>query len=584
MDSELDRLGERIAEQAAHLDAAMYQLLVDLREFDERGGWYAQGALSCAHWLSWRVGWTLATARDRVRVANKLPAVPAISDALRRGEVSYSKVRAMVRIATPANEALLLGYARFMTASQLEETCRKYALVLRHGQDPHPLGDLQRRYVRRRDTEDGMVKIEAVVHPEEAELIWTMLTHAAGQLVHSPDSSTHDELTSNPVSAETVRPVLDATSICNDAHARVVSAETQPLASKLRSSDHSGGEHPQSERLQSERLQSERLQSERLQSEQLQSERLQSERLQGERLQGERLQSERLQSERLQSERLQSHILQTGVRQSGEAGHPVGEPDQSPDGNSRLDRLLDEAEGPRVAEATSEDTAQPIGTDPRIARPASELRRRADAVQRAFSRADALVSLAQGYLRGNRRNRAPIEVVLTIPASSLRTGGSQLGGGSQPASDAQRVDGSQSIGGLQAASALHAVEVGEFGESFVSCEAARRLSCDSGVVEVVENDHGVPLSVGRKRRTMSGQLKRALLERDKMCTFPGCTNRLYLEGHHIKHWADGGETSLRNGCLLCSLCRARHKEHYAAYRVMPRSCPHPVGGGVLYAA
>jgi len=45
-----------------------------------------------------------------------------------------------------------------------------------------------------------------------------------------------------------------------------------------------------------------------------------------------------------------------------------------------------------------------------------------------------------------------------------------------------------------------------------------------------------PLSVGRKRRTISGRLKRALLERDRTCTFPGCTNRLHLEGHHIKHW------------------------------------------------
>jgi hypothetical protein len=232
MDSELDRLGERIAEQAAHLDAATYQLLVNLREFDERGGWYAQGALSCAHWLSWRVGWTLATARDRVRVAGKLPEVPAIRDALRRGEVSYSKVRAMMRIATPANEALLLDYARFMTASQLEETCRKYALVLRHGQDPHPLGDLQRRYVRRRDTEDGMVKIEAVVHPEEAELIWTMLTHAAGQLVRSPDSSTHGpNPTSNRVSAETQQPTQQvATSIYPGASASGVSAGTQQPA------------------------------------------------------------------------------------------------------------------------------------------------------------------------------------------------------------------------------------------------------------------------------------------------------------------------------------------------------------------
>src|ERR1041384_604549 len=167
MDGELEQLGERIAEQAAHLDAATHRLLTDLRIFDERGGWYVQGALSCAHWLSWRVGWSLGTARDHVRVARKLPEFAEIDDALRRGEVSYSKVRAMVRVATPANEHLLLEYARLMTGSQLEQMCRKYALVLRHGKDPHPLGDLQRRYVRRRDTEDGMVKIEAVLDAEE---------------------------------------------------------------------------------------------------------------------------------------------------------------------------------------------------------------------------------------------------------------------------------------------------------------------------------------------------------------------------------------------------------------------------------
>src|SRR5215510_13197490 len=84
MDSELEQLGERIAEQAAHLDAATHRLLTDLRAFDERGGWHVQGALSCAHWLSWRVGWTLSTARDHVRVARKLADVPAIDDALRR--------------------------------------------------------------------------------------------------------------------------------------------------------------------------------------------------------------------------------------------------------------------------------------------------------------------------------------------------------------------------------------------------------------------------------------------------------------------------------------------------------------------
>jgi hypothetical protein len=124
MDGELEQLGERIAEQAAHLDAAMHRLLTDLREFDVRGGWRVQGAATCAHWLSWRVGWDPVTARDHVRVARKLAEFARIDDALRRGELSYSKVRALLRVATPENEALLLDHARLMTAAQLEKLCR----------------------------------------------------------------------------------------------------------------------------------------------------------------------------------------------------------------------------------------------------------------------------------------------------------------------------------------------------------------------------------------------------------------------------------------------------------------------------
>jgi hypothetical protein len=55
------------------------------------------------------------------------------------------------------------------------------------------VGEEQRRYVRRRDTDDGMVKIEAVLHPEEAELVWTMLNHAATQLDHEPDACSHGD-------------------------------------------------------------------------------------------------------------------------------------------------------------------------------------------------------------------------------------------------------------------------------------------------------------------------------------------------------------------------------------------------------
>jgi hypothetical protein len=206
---------------------------------------------------------------------------------------------------------------------------------------------------------------------------------------------------------------------------------------------------------------------------------------------------------------------------------------------SVLDRLLDEVEALRGADAVAHDAVSDLcdagyelgaaeagwGSSEATSgrREASSLRDRAAAARKAFNRADALVAMAQGYLRGDRPERAPIEVVLTIPASSLRAGAT-----------------------------LDPVEVGEMGESFLSSETARRLSCDAGVVDVVEDEQGTPLSVGRRRRTISGALKRALHKRDRSCTYPGCTNRLFLEGHHIQHWADGGETSLSNALLVCS--------------------------------
>ena len=97
----LDVLENEIAELAAHIHAATYRLLCCIREFDQLGGWDS-GFRSCAHWLNWRIGLDLGAAREKVRVARALEDLPAISEALRRGEVSYSKVRAITRIATPA--------------------------------------------------------------------------------------------------------------------------------------------------------------------------------------------------------------------------------------------------------------------------------------------------------------------------------------------------------------------------------------------------------------------------------------------------------------------------------------------------
>jgi Domain of unknown function (DUF222)/HNH endonuclease len=81
-------------------------------------------------------------------------------------------------------------------------------------------------------------------------------------------------------------------------------------------------------------------------------------------------------------------------------------------------------------------------------------------------------------------------------------------------------------------------------------ETAERLACDASVVEIVERD-GEPLSVGRRTRTIPPAIRRALQARDQRCQFPGCENKRFLHAHHIRHWAQGGETKLDNLLLLC---------------------------------
>src|SRR6266849_1619308 len=161
----LEELGERIAELAAQISAATYELLVMLRDFDERGGWNS-GFHSCAHWLGWRVGLDAGAAREKVRVARALAALPLISEALRRGEISYSKVRALTRIATPANERDLLNFARAGTAAHVERLVRGMRRVDRIAQGDGEERRHAARYLRAYTDEDGMVVVTGRLAPE----------------------------------------------------------------------------------------------------------------------------------------------------------------------------------------------------------------------------------------------------------------------------------------------------------------------------------------------------------------------------------------------------------------------------------
>jgi Domain of unknown function (DUF222)/HNH endonuclease len=363
---DVDALGDQIAEMSAHIDAAMHRLLTAIREFDRASGWHVQGALSCAHWLAWRVGWDLRTARERVRVARKLAELPLVDEQLRIGAMSYSQARAITRVATAEKEALWVAYAKHMPASQLDTMCRSYENVQAYDQARGVAGVMAaaevaaQRTVTRRTLDNGIVKFEVVLPSDEAAIVWAALNAAIATL----------------------------------------SAE--------------------------------------------------------------------------------------------------------PTGPSSTESSLDE---PTPAEHVPDKP-------PAVKAPTS--------AARGQQRAEAFMAIIQDRVRGNRPQRTPVEIIVTVPHAGLH-------GSAEPSDLAMMANG-----------------------EIIAMTTAKRLCCDAGVVVAHVDGHGVPLSVGRKTRTIPAAIKRALLLRDRTCRFPGCTHSRYVDGHHIEHWANGGKTALANLMLLCS--------------------------------
>lgn len=120
----LERVETELCTLAGQIASAMCRFLELLADFDAREGWAGWNVRSCAHWLSWRVGLDLRTAREHVRVARALANLPEIQKAFADGRVSYSKVRAIARVATTESEADLLDAALNAPAAHLERLTR----------------------------------------------------------------------------------------------------------------------------------------------------------------------------------------------------------------------------------------------------------------------------------------------------------------------------------------------------------------------------------------------------------------------------------------------------------------------------
>jgi len=357
--SELERLGDQIAELSAHLEAATARLLELIRQFDAQAGWN-NGFRSCAAWLSYRVGLDPGAARERVRVARALGTLPLLSHALARGELSYAKVRALTRVATPATEERLLAVGRAGTAEHVERIVRGWRRVDRLAEARESKQRHSRRGVQLYEDEDGMVVVRGRLEPEVGALL---------------------------------RRALDA--------AREV------LYQRTRS---------------------------------------------------------------------------------------------------------DEAA----------DMAEPM-----------------DRPSLAQQQADALALVAETALHRELDPGTPGEryqVVVHVDAAVL----------ADPEQPGQSVleDGMR-----------------------VSAETSRRLACDASRVVMQHDSDGRVVEIGARTRTIPPALRRALVQRDRGCRFPGCGVRVG-QGHHLRHWAEGGPTTLSNLALLCRRHhRAVHEEGYQVQRL-----------------
>ena len=371
-DRSVDDLDAEIRRLARQMNIECYRMLVLVREFDDRFGWKKWGHKSCAEWLAWNCGMTISTAREKVRTAHALRNLPAIAAAFAGGRLTYSKARALTRVADACDADGLLEYALNATVAQLEERCRQIRNVA-----PESVRHARRVWAGRsltmwRDDGRGLMRFTLEVPLEEGELICRALdcAVAAGEVTADVDPARFEPSDIDPAD-------FDATTV-----------------------------------------------------------------------------------------------------------------------------------------AESKGTSWPA------------------------QQADAFVAIAKSYLDGGHGQEGGAtadhyQVVVHVDGKAL-TGGEQATG------DAQAV-----TGGTKSLT-------GGRGLSDLPIDTVKQLLCDCSLVVVAEDEHGKPLDVGRKQRTVSTALRRALYARDRGCTFPGCHRRRYCDGHHLEHWINEGETVPGNLTLLCT--------------------------------
>jgi hypothetical protein len=174
----LGEIERRIGRLAADINAATCRWLLLVAEFDRRAGHERFGFVSCASWLAWRCSLTGRAAREQLRVARCLSGLPRIRAAFETGRLSYSKVRALTRVAEVSMEAELLELAEHASAAQLERIVRGY----RRATTNDAVLAQERRHLSTRWEEDGTLSVRGSLPGEEGALLLKALEIAHAEL------------------------------------------------------------------------------------------------------------------------------------------------------------------------------------------------------------------------------------------------------------------------------------------------------------------------------------------------------------------------------------------------------------------
>ena len=386
---------------------------------------------SCAHWLVWRCGFDMVTAREKIRVARALAELPLIREKFRAGELSYSKVRAITRVAETDTEQTWVEAGLKNTAAKLERLVRTHRQASRVNAPEASVEAWKYRYFECHTQEDGSLVFEGRVPAE----IGAMLKQALDQAIEWADGQQRDDRGESQT-GEAGRDDSEESS----------EVTTGDVESAARDEHGNSAESP------------------------------------------------------------------AEVEACCCAEHAAHTPAQH-----------DSAELPGMTPAALE------------ARPSLSTRR-ADALGLLAERFLAVAPEAEDGLQSADRYMLTIHAPVT--ALPLRA---QVDPSDPPCLEQGPV---------------------------LSTETLRRIGCDAALVRVLEGGDGEPLDVGRKTRVIPPAIRRALKRRDGGCRFPGCDRTKFVDGHHIEHWADGGETRLDN---LVSICRYHHGLlHEGGYSVVKR--------------